>query len=96
MARCKSCGAEIRWIRMESGKLMPVDPGQNRYDCMIIEGGPGEPDNIETCVTGDGKVYRGVIMNDPDDPNYPDTVIGYRPHWATCPHADQHRRRTGR
>jgi len=23
---CKSCGAEIEWIKMVSGKMMPVDP----------------------------------------------------------------------
>ena len=31
MSRCKSCGAEIRWIKMSSGKSMPVDPDQVPY-----------------------------------------------------------------
>jgi hypothetical protein len=26
MAQCKACNAEIKWIRMKSGKQMPVDP----------------------------------------------------------------------
>ena len=26
MAKCKSCGAEIRWIKMRSGKSMPCNP----------------------------------------------------------------------
>ena len=26
MAKCKGCGAEIAWVQVESGKLMPVDP----------------------------------------------------------------------
>lgn len=25
MSRCKTCGAEITWVTMESGKKMPVD-----------------------------------------------------------------------
>ena len=28
MSKCKGCGAEIKWVRMVSGKRMPVDlPG---------------------------------------------------------------------
>jgi hypothetical protein len=25
MANCRSCGAEIAWVRTEAGKMMPVD-----------------------------------------------------------------------
>lgn len=25
MAKCKSCGAEIRWVKTENGKSMPLD-----------------------------------------------------------------------
>jgi hypothetical protein len=25
MATCKSCGKEIQWVKMDSGKAMPVD-----------------------------------------------------------------------
>ena len=25
MANCRSCGAEIIWVKMESGKAMPLD-----------------------------------------------------------------------
>lgn len=31
MSRCRSCGAEIIWIKMASGKLMPVDPNPVTY-----------------------------------------------------------------
>lgn len=28
MSECKGCGAEIKWVRMRSGKKMPIDlPG---------------------------------------------------------------------
>ena len=26
MPRCRSCGAEIVWVEMQSGKAMPCDP----------------------------------------------------------------------
>lgn len=26
MAKCRSCGAEIRWARTSHGKLMPIEP----------------------------------------------------------------------
>lgn len=26
MSKCRGCGAEIEWLRMKSGKVMPVDP----------------------------------------------------------------------
>lgn len=31
MAKCKSCGADIIWIKMQSGKSMPCDAGQITY-----------------------------------------------------------------
>jgi hypothetical protein len=55
---CSTCGKPIVWVRMQSGKAMPCDPG-----------------NV-TIVTDDGRVVRGRIA-----------------HWATCPTADQHRRK---
>ncbi|MGE5585779.1 MAG: hypothetical protein ACM309_09680 [Bacillota bacterium] len=58
MTTCKGCGREIKWLRTEAGKQMPVDP---------------EP---VTVVLTDGRVFRG-----------------YRPHWATCPKAEQFRRK---
>lgn len=26
MAQCRSCQAEIRWVKQKSGKMMPVNP----------------------------------------------------------------------
>jgi len=61
MARCKSCGAEIKWQKTASrGSNMPVNP-----EYVII-------------VTDDGHVIKGRIS-----------------HFATCPNADEHRKRNG-
>lgn len=93
MPKCRSCGAEIRFIRMESGKFMPVDNIIVRADCAVTEGIPGEPENIETFIAEDGRVYRGVALGQ-DVPFYDGQLFPcYRPHWASCPHADQHRKR---
>ena len=31
MARCRGCGREIEWIKMKTGKSMPVDPERIMY-----------------------------------------------------------------
>ena len=50
MSRCRSCGAEIKWIKMASGKAHPVDP----YKRTIIKG-----EGSEELVTDDGHVIHG-------------------------------------
>jgi len=37
MAQCRSCQADIRWVKQKSGKMMPVNPkaeyvGEKRYE----------------------------------------------------------------
>ena len=56
MSKCRSCGADIVWVKTQQGKNMPID---------------AETDNGDTIF--DHNVHRS--------------------HFATCPHADQHRRR---
>lgn len=81
--RCKSCGAEILWIKMASGKSMPVDAKPISYRTMH----PGTKGfNVMTLVTKDGRVAKGVF-----DPS--SDKIGYTSHFATCPNANAHRKR---
>lgn len=77
MSKCRSCGAEIRWIRMASGKNMPVDNKPISYRADL------HGDLV--LVTQDGKVARAVF--DPDGGH-----IGYTSHFATCPNAAGHRK----
>ncbi len=93
MAKCKSCGAEIRFIRMESGKMMPVDNIILAADCVVPEGIPGTPENVETLIAENGKTYRGVVVKPSAELLDGLLFPCYRPHWATCPNADQHRRK---
>lgn len=77
MARCKACGKEILWIKMKSGKAMPVDPEPYRF-CKVV----GE--YTDTFITKDGETVKGI-------PSV--TMTGYISHFATCPAADIVRRR---
>lgn len=82
MSRCKSCGAEIIWITMRSGKSMPCDAKPITYRATV----PGGPERTLTLVRPDGRIATGVFDPDADEK-------GYTSHFATCPNANQHRRR---
>ena len=81
MSRCKACGAEIIWIRLTSGKMHPCDAEEVAYRV-----GAG-PDRI---VTKDGRVVPGTIVSDVCETNL---ARGYSSHFATCPFADDLRKR---
>lgn len=76
--RCRGCGKEIIWIRMESGKNMPADPDLEEY----VLGGN------DTFITMDGKVVVGKLCRRGEADG-----VGYKPHWATCIRADTFRRK---
>lgn len=78
---CSKCGAPIKWIRMRSGKNMPCDTKQINY---IIK--PGADTKL---VTLSGDVVSCEIVENPSEAS----GWGYAPHWASCPAADQFRRR---
>lgn len=79
MSYCKSCGAEIKWIKMLSGKNMPVD-AQKRY--IIKDGGN------EVLVTESGELIKGTFASLENGAN----GEGYISHFSTCPNANRHRR----
>lgn len=82
MSVCKSCGAQISWVKMKSGKWMPVET-------VTVPVLPGEGKDTFITPAGEiitGKQYRKFEKN-------PNTVAGCVPHWATCPGAAGHRKR---
>ena len=81
MAKCKSCGAEIIWIKMGSGKSMPCDATPISYKKPEHPGAKGL-----TLITPRGTVVKAVF--DPGGDN-----VGYTSHFATCPNANAHRKR---
>ena len=80
MSKCKSCGAEIKWIKTFSGRSMPVDTEEIHF---YADGGK----DIFVCCNG------AVIHGTRTDGQKPETYTGYISHFATCPNADQHRKR---
>jgi len=76
MAECRSCGAEIKFIKTTRGKWMPVDPEQiQAKDC--------ELNNV--IVKEDGTVITVT-------PYTSDDTVGYVSHFATCPNAEEHKK----
>ena len=39
MSKCKGCGADIKWIKMKSGKNMPVDEKPVKVVAEVIHDG---------------------------------------------------------
>ena len=79
---CRGCGAPIVWIRTAAGKSMPCDAEPALYKAR--EGAAGK------IITGNGTVLSadigGLAAFEPDG-------VGYVSHFATCPAAEQFRRR---
>jgi hypothetical protein len=67
------------WASMPTGRVMPVDVDPVPDGNVVV----GEPDA--------GGYRRGRVLSDGEIPD-PD-VERYVSHFATCPHADAHRRR---
>lgn len=85
MSRCKSCGAEIRFIKTISGKSMPVNAEHVYYKYKL-----GAKDRV---VTPNGEVLPCIIYDAEKDDLSQAEGWGYVPHFATCPDADKHRKR---
>ena len=82
MAKCKGCGAEIRFIKLKSGKVMPCNMSP-----VFIEDKSGD----KIIVTTDGRVSNGrqEIIKSTNSL----IVKGYVSHFATCPMAGAFRKR---
>lgn len=81
MSRCAKCNAEIKWIKMQSGKNMPVDPPLRT----VVK-----DEGDETLVTPDGRTIKGRFASWDDGGN----ASGYISHFATCPYGNHFRRRS--
>ena len=79
MSKCKSCGAEIIWIKTKNGKAMPCNPQKISYRNTW-------PAGDLTLITPDGKIAKGTLDFDSDS-------YGYESHFATCPAAGNFRKK---
>lgn len=77
MAKCKGCGAEIRFLGTTAGKKMPVNAEPVTYEL--------DPNGAHTFLAPNGSVERGKLV-------VAGSRTGYVPHWVTCPKANDFRR----
>ena len=78
---CRACGRRILFIKTMKGKTMPVDAEPVSFV-------PDVAGNNRYVLEG-GLVVNGVIPM----PGYTDVHEGYVSHFATCPKADQFRKK---
>ncbi len=83
ICKCKSCGADIVWIKTTSGKAMPCDAVAVKYqnneygkDKIVLENG----EVIKASVVTLGGLLTPIVDGE-----------GYISHFATCPYAKYHR-----
>ena len=81
MAVCRSCGAEIIWQKMKSGKVMPVDKQMVSFWA--------DRTAKASIVTTTGEVVKCRLSGERDEV----TGFGYVSHFATCPNARAHRKK---
>lgn len=84
MATCESCGADILWTYTETGKRMPVDAHPVAGGNLIVTTGQGERADL---------LRASVVGSTIDLTNPYDTGVRHLSHFATCPNANQHRKR---
>lgn len=69
--KCHRCGVTITFVRMLTGRIMPVDPV------------PDERGNVLAERARSGHLIHGLVR--PIDQDVPDPALRrYMPHWATC------------
>ena len=80
VATCKSCGAPIVWIETPKHKWIPCDEGLIPYEEDLA--------GTDFLVNRRGEIIRCTL----DFVGIP-SGMGRMAHWATCPNAEQHRKR---
>jgi len=92
MATCSSCKAETKWARFrDSGKFVMLDPDPVPFGNLAMRPGFHYADDIARVWLVKPAELKGQPVQlgfHPGD----DQPLAYRAHFATCPHADQHRR----
>lgn len=87
MTKCKKCGAPIIFI--ESAKSTPQNKKWIPCDEGLVEYKQGDSPDYEDVVIND----RGEYIHCTFDFQCEPTGLARIPHWATCPFADEFRRK---
>ena len=78
MSICRSCGAQIDWVKTTAGKNMPVEGEHVEYN---------DAEEGMVLITDGGNVYKVT-----PDKHLP-SVKGRISHFSTCPNADDWRKK---
>lgn len=79
---CKSCKAAIAFVRLPSGRRLPINPDPTDNGNVHITGSRNEDEPAARVIS----TQTGTLFD-----NAP-TTTAYTSHFATCPQASQHRR----
>jgi len=83
---CRGCGKPIAFIKTKNGKSIPVDPEPVKFI----------PSNdYDKFVQADGTVQTGMRARSEDFNEASQGILeeGYVSHWATCPAAEDFRKK---
>lgn len=78
MSQCRSCGQEIGWVELKSGKKHPVDQEEIEWDHSEVG---------DLLITELGDTVKNTGQKNPH-PN----LAYFISHFATCPDADDWRK----
>lgn len=88
LAACRSCGRTVRWVITLDGQPMPLDPVPDTDGTIV-------PVYVDDATPGAPRVVRAQVLT------CRQALLAraagrpvWRSHFATCPHADAHRRAT--
>jgi hypothetical protein len=84
---CRSCGAPIWWAHTTAGRLIPVDNAPVDSGNIVTTG----RQNVSESITGVVCSRPEVKVEEPG--MLPDDRPRYVAHFATCPNADEWRKR---
>ena len=78
-SKCKKCGEPLIWKKSPKGHWIPCDEGLVEYKA--------DPLGKDVVINDKGEVIRCVLIfkGKPDG-------LARKPHWATCPYANEFRR----
>jgi len=81
LGRCKSCGAEVRFLHTKNGRVAPFDPLPIDTGNVVFRNhGDGMDRSLDYAHVLNAEELRG------------DERPRFKSHFATCPHARQHSR----
>ncbi len=92
MATCSSCQAETKWAKFrDSGKFVMLDPEPVPGGNLAMRAASNYADRLPRVWIVRPEELEGQPVQlglDPED----DRPLAWRAHFASCPHADEHRR----